>query len=51
MELDFIVSHATFIGRLCTEFDNINAHLIADVLVVCERSSTSVLMCEFLDIM
>ena len=40
MELDFIVSHATFIGRVCTEFDNINAHLIADASVVCACSLT-----------
>ena len=40
MELGFIVSHAPFIGRLCTEIDTINAHRIADALVVCARSST-----------
>ena len=51
MELDYIVSHATFIGRLCTELDHINAHLIIDVSVVCGCSSTSLFMCEFSDIM
>ena len=51
MELDFSVSHATFIGRLCTEFDNINAHLIADALVVCACSSTFLFACKLSDFM
>ena len=38
-------------GRLCTEFDSNNAHLIHDVLVVCGCSSTSLFMCEFSHIM
>ena len=44
MELDFIVSRVTCVGRLCTELDNMNTERTHHVLVVCGCSSAFLFM-------